>query len=127
MLSDAKIHKALGFNEFTSEPTKVMLTQIANAAIAAYQAELRNGVELPEDIEAWIEPMTSDELKNAIQQYGDTRDQAGYLRGLEAGFDAGFIASARDWAERDDLIADMESPAYLRDRAAAIEKLNGGE
>lgn len=44
-------------------------TKFARAIIAAYNAKLLAGVEMPEDIEAWIEPMTSDELKAAIQQY----------------------------------------------------------
>jgi hypothetical protein len=47
---------------------------------------------------------------------------AGRLKGLEAGFDAGWKTAA-NWAGRDDLLSDMESPAFKADRAAAIDRI----
>ena len=44
----------------------------------------------------------------------------------ERDFDAGWRTAA-NWMHRDDLLADMDSPAYLSDRAAAIAGQTPGE
>ena len=47
----------------------------------------------------------------------------GVREALERGFQAGWIAVARDWAMRDDLIEDIGSPAYIADRDPAIAEI----
>jgi hypothetical protein len=97
--------------------------------VAAHTAKLLAGVEMPErydcvrDIERNVteDVFTSDQL----QAYAAAAALNARNKALEEGFDAGFVASARDWSERDDLLADMDSPAYIRDRADAIEALKG--
>lgn len=69
------------------------ITVFARAIIAAYIAKLRQGVELPEPRgkvaheerpyePAWISSEDAYDI-GQLQQYGDARDAAGYLRGLE--------------------------------------------
>lgn len=47
------------------------------------------------------------------------------LRVLRSIFEAGWRTAA-NWMERDDLIADIGSPAYIHDRDAALSDLTGG-
>ena len=104
---------------------------VVHAAIAAYTNKLRQGVELPE-------PDTEEPASNyfgkpcyyteeTLLQYGDARDQAGYLRGLE---DAKRVCL--NWSERHAIhdgctYEDCDFVAAAVDCAAAIEKLKGGE
>jgi aconitase B len=44
----------------------------------------------------------------------------------ERHYAAGWIAAAK-WAERDDLISDIDSPAYIADRDAAIDRARSKE
>ena len=91
---------------------------VVHAAIAAYQAKLRQGVELPEPAiyaDNGVEGYTQDQL----QQYGDARDQAGHLRGLE---DAAKVLEEN--AKQCSLVLERY---VLEANAAVIRAMKGGE
>jgi hypothetical protein len=52
--------------------------------------------------------------------YGQAMAEHARTVALEEGFEAGWRVVARDWAMRDDLLADIGSPAYLADMTRAI-------
>lgn len=54
----------------------------------------------------------------AIARLTEERDQLSSA--LSQAFDAGFAVCAAEWSRRDDLIADIGSPAYVTDRESAI-------
>jgi len=45
---------------------------------------------------------------------------------MSLAFDAGFVMCAVAWTDRDDLTADVGSPAYIADREKSLEALNNG-
>lgn len=71
--------------------------------------------------------MTKDEIYEAIQTYGDQRDQAGYLRGLEiALLKVTGLSVDTERCKQLQLTTQAWEEA-LDAAAAAIEKLKGGE
>ena len=52
----------------------------------------------------------------------ELRDVQGHTHAVEAAYDAGFAMCAAEWSHRDDLIADIGSPAYLADRERALAR-----
>lgn len=99
---------------------------VVHAAIAAYQAKLRQGVELPEGLPAmkWQHTMFT---REQLQQYGDQRDQAGYLRGLEAALLKVTGLSVDVERCKQLQLTTQAWEEALDAAAAAIEKLKGGE
>lgn len=83
----------------------------ARVIIAAYQDKLRQGVEMPEP--SVLHDGAYCFRLHQLQQYGDARDQAGYLRGLE------------ECLEICNRLTDKNM--HSADCAAAIDKLKGGE
>ena len=61
----------------------------------------------------WPDVYTADQMR----AYGDAREAAA----RERYYAAGWIACA-SWAKRDDLLADIDSPAYIAEFANAIRK-----
>jgi hypothetical protein len=58
--------------------------------------------------------------KQPMSRVAALRHSPGYAAARERiAFDKGWVAAAR-WAKRDDLLADLDSPAYLRERDAAL-------
>jgi hypothetical protein len=55
-----------------------------------------------------------------IRAYSQAMAEHARRVALEEGFEAGWRVVARDWAMRDDLLADIGSPAYLADMTRAI-------
>jgi hypothetical protein len=62
--------------------------------------------------------------EKACKRMHETLEAAGIskIQGLTVGeaFDTGWILATK-WAKRDDLICDMDSPAYKRDKTATLE------
>lgn len=59
----------------------------------------------------------------ALTEALDERDRLRSEDTLKAAFDAGFAVCAEKWSHRDDLTADIGSPAYLADREKALGSL----
>ena len=57
-----------------------------------------------------------------LEAKASTAYAKGRTEGFHLGYSAGWINAAK-WADRVDLIADIDSPAFLDEYAAAIEKL----
>ncbi|GIK44957.1 MAG: hypothetical protein BroJett012_08600 [Betaproteobacteria bacterium] len=64
------------------------------------------------------------EAARAWLRASPTDQGAALLEARQAGFDAGWRTAA-NWGERDDLIADIGSPAYIADRNAALLDISG--
>ena len=58
------------------------------------------------------------EARIACQFCGSEAVSHGFCRGYAAGW-----AAAAQWAKRDDLICDVDSPAYIQERGAVLNKL----
>lgn len=119
-----------GLTEFRQWACTEPQLKFARAIIAAHTAKIRQGVELPEDLEQeiyqrsreFINRDVEDAIHDIAMQYGDARDQAGYLRGLE---DAKRVCEAEHGAcwHANAIAASMAAQRC----ATAIEKLKGGE
>ena len=122
MLTDDEIDKLGAGNNYPG--TVPGMLKFARAIIAAYQAKLLAGVEWPVKFPAGHASIRPFVHYDVALQYGDSRDQAGYLRGLE---DAKRVC--------EELMAPHEFSRHEKsfyevatlDCAAAIEKLKGGE
>ena len=67
-----------------------------------------------------------DRLKSEEQHRRDEELRAvlqGLTHAVQAAFGAGFAVCAAEWSHRDDLLADIGSPAYLADREKALRPL----
>jgi hypothetical protein len=62
----------------------------------------------------------AEQLMPFLCAYGQAMAEHARTVALEEGFEAGWRVVARDWAMRDDLLADIGSPAYLADMTRAI-------
>ena len=124
MLSDEELFR-IGYDTY---PDGVWLKSrdMMRKAIAAHTAKLRQGVELPEPAiyaDNGVEGYTQDQLL----QYGDARDQAGYLRGLETALLKVTGLSVDVERCKQLQLTTQAWEEALDDAAAAIESLMGGE
>lgn len=87
----------------------------ARAIIAAYQAKLLAGVEMPPDPFVQYEGCKPMYTADQLQQYGDARDHAGYIRGVE---------DAKQCNEADELLRNLHlEPERYRTEGGAINHL----
>jgi hypothetical protein len=97
------------------------------------QADALTGApEMPAELDALIDafgqicyegstaPREKQAIIDAVRAYGQAMAEHARRVALEEGFEAGWRVVARDWAMRDDLLADIGSPAYLADMTRAI-------
>lgn len=95
------------------------VNQMRAYAAQAVAAEREACIRIIEDTVRAVDGM---DAIAAIRARGQERDA---LRAdAEKHYAAGWIAAAK-WAERDDLISDIDSPAYIADRDAAIDRAKG--
>jgi hypothetical protein len=99
--------------------------QISAAQEAAY---VYREIDVTDDMDGLMPPLTRKVTRRhfSYRKFAEAIQlsafNAGRLKGLEAGFDAGWKTAA-NWAGRDDLLSDMDSPALKADRAAAIDRI----
>jgi len=81
-------------------------------------------LDITQDYDGYTDPVTAGAWlvwRNAraadLQDTAEVKAQV-----LEEAFDSGFALCAREWAERDDLLCDMDSPRYKQDRAKRLRE-----